>query len=279
MNVYSHSKLSCFENCPKQFGYRYIEKVRLDTENVEAFLGKRVHEILERLYHHLRRHERPPSLAQVQERFERDWSTSWHENVRIVRQENTPEYYQALGGRCLENYYRSHYPFDRGETVAIEKHVTIQIDDAGHYRARGVIDRVVRATDGSYEIHDYKTGSSLPPRARLEQDRQLPLYQLGVEQSYPDVEQVKLVWHYLVFNKTVESRRTRSQLEALRRDLIGRIDEIEAADAYPSRPSPLCRWCEFNEICPEAARNTAAEEEAKVAPVSPDRGTQLSFLD
>ena len=48
--IYSHSRLACFENCPKQFHYRYVLKIPSESESIEAFLGKRVHEVLERLH-------------------------------------------------------------------------------------------------------------------------------------------------------------------------------------------------------------------------------------
>ncbi len=252
MVQYSHSRLSSFENCPKQFEYRYIQKIETKTEGVEAFLGKRVHEILERLYHHVGRYGRPPSLSRVQKRFSEDWALHWHENIKIVRTERTPEYYTQQGEHCLENYYRSHYPFEDGETVALEKPISLQLDDAGRYRLRGIIDRLTRQGHGSYEIHDYKTSGFLPPPSRLEQDRQLALYQIGIEQTFPDIEQVELVWHYLVFNKSLRSRRSREQLDALRSQTIQLIDEIEETAEYRARPGPLCRWCDYREICPSA---------------------------
>ena len=46
--TFSHSSLNCFETCPKQYHFRYVEKIRVDLEGIEAFMGKRVHEILER---------------------------------------------------------------------------------------------------------------------------------------------------------------------------------------------------------------------------------------
>ena len=73
MILYSHSRLSNFESCPRRFRYRYIDKIVVEAEGIEAFVGKRVHEILERLYHHVARHDRPPSLSQVLDRFHRDW--------------------------------------------------------------------------------------------------------------------------------------------------------------------------------------------------------------
>jgi putative RecB family exonuclease len=249
---YSHSRLSSYENCPKQYHFRYVEKIKTEWEGVEAYLGKRVHEILERLYHHVARYLRPPSLGQVQRRFQQDWQAAWHERVRIVRDDRDQAFYVRQGERCLENYYRSHYPFDRGETVALEHEVELTLDPEGRYRLRGIIDRVVRTGDGCYEIHDYKTGSRLPTPADLERDRQLALYQIGIQQARPEAKEVALVWHYLAFNKTLRSQRSAAQLAELREATIGRIQEIESAQAFPPRPGPLCRWCEFNDLCPAA---------------------------
>ena len=259
MTQYSHSRLSTFENCPRKFQFRYIDKIRTEREGVEAFVGRRVHEILERLYHHLARHDRPPSLAQVQDRFRKDWQVQWHDAIDIVRLEYDAEWYQNLGLRCLENYYRGHYPFDDGETVGIEQNVQLALDPAGRYRIRGIIDRVVRRPEGRYEIHDYKTGS-LPPKRRLEQDRQLALYQIGIEQSYDDVESVELIWHYLASGKTLQSRRSPEQLDALRSDTIALIDSIESTNEYPARASALCRWCEYRGMCPDARADAKALE-------------------
>lgn len=252
MVQYSHSRLSSFENCPQQFEYRYIQKIEVEGEGIEAFLGKRVHEILERLYHHLGRHGRPPSLSQVQKRLALDWELHWHDKIRIVRTEREPGHYLQQGERCLENYYRSHYPFEEGQTVALEKPISFQLDPEGRYRMRGIIDRLTRQSDGTYEIHDYKTSGFLPPLSRLEKDRQLALYQIGIEQSFPDSERIELVWHYLVFNKTLRLRRTREQLEDLGARTIQLIDQIEASSSYPANPGPLCRWCDYREICPSA---------------------------
>ena len=41
--IYSHSRLSTFENCRKKFEFRYVLKLPEDSEGIEAFVGKRVH--------------------------------------------------------------------------------------------------------------------------------------------------------------------------------------------------------------------------------------------
>jgi putative RecB family exonuclease len=249
LTQYSHSRLSSFENCPQQFAFRYIEKIQTDAESIESFVGRRVHEILERLYHHVERYGQPPSLSQVRERFRKDWALRWHPGVHIVKTELGIPHYQELGQRCLENYYRSHYPFDRGETVAIEQEISFSLAGDERFRMRGVIDRVVRLGPGRYEIHDYKTGGYIPPRSRLDKDRQLALYQVGIEQTYGDVEEVALVWHYLVRNQTLRSRRTRQQLDQLQQETISLIQKIESTTDFPARTGPLCRWCDYRDIC------------------------------
>jgi CRISPR/Cas system-associated exonuclease Cas4 (RecB family) len=206
------------------------------------------------------RWRRPPSLRQVLDRFDKDFSLHWNDNVQIIRADSTVEDYLRLGARCLENYYRSHYPFDAGETVAIEEPVTLQLDPEGRYRVRGIVDRIARPEPGRYEVHDYKTGSWLPPQKRLDADRQLALYQIGLEQTYPDVESVELVWHYLLFNKTLRSARSPEALAELKATTIRLIDTIEAATEFAARPGPLCRWCEYRAICPEAVQPRADEE-------------------
>jgi putative RecB family exonuclease len=242
-----------------------VDKIPAETESIESFLGRRVHEILERLYHHVARYGRPPSLYKVHERFQRDWESAWHERVTIARSASEPADYHAIGLRCLTNYYRAHYPFNEGETVGIEHPLALSLDAEGRYRIRGVIDRLVRRDAGHYEIHDYKTGGSLPPRPRLERDRQLALYQIGIHQTYPDAERVELVWHYVQFGKTMRSERSREQLETLRGETIEQIERIESAIEYPARPGPLCRWCEYRSLCPEGG----ALEERRPDPSPP----------
>ncbi|MCX6664036.1 MAG: PD-(D/E)XK nuclease family protein [Euryarchaeota archaeon] len=51
MTVYSHSRLSCYQQCPQKFKLQYIDKVGTEAEDtIEAFLGSRVHDLLEKLY-------------------------------------------------------------------------------------------------------------------------------------------------------------------------------------------------------------------------------------
>lgn len=263
--VYSHSRLSSFENCPRQFFYRYVEKLPVESESIEAFVGKRVHEVLERLNRFVERGQ-VPSLGKVIERFRALWSEHFDgERIRIVRAENPADAYRELGERCLSNHYRRHYPFDRDETLGIEERVTFALDAEGRYRMQGIVDRIVRAADGAIEIHDYKTGRWVPTQQALDQDRQLALYQIGVSQAHGDAP-VRLVWHYLMRDQMRTSTRTAEQLDALRTATAARIDEIEAEQSFDPRPSALCSWCEFREACPATSAATTSSVPAAPSP-------------
>jgi putative RecB family exonuclease len=274
LQVYSHSRLSSFENCPRQFRYRYVDRLPVETESIEAFLGKRVHEVIERLNRFVER-GLVPSLAKVIERFRAMWDEQFRaERVRIVRSETSPESYRATGERCLTNHYRRHYPFDADESLGIEQRVAFPLDAAGRYQVRGVVDRIARARDGAIEIHDYKTGRYVPSQESLDRDRQLALYQIGVEASH-GASPVRLVWHYLLRDHVRVSTRTPAQLDRLRADTMALIDRIESESEFAPRPSALCSWCEFREICPGAAEAPAARDLAPRAP-APERAAALA---
>jgi putative RecB family exonuclease len=248
--VYSHSRLSSFEQCKQKFEFRYLLEIPEDSEGVEAFVGKRVHEILERLYQFVGR-EQVPSLRRVLERYHAEFDEHYDEDrIRIVRSELDREHYRELGVGCLSRFYRRYYPFDQDETLGLEKHVLFNLDAPGQYQIQGYIDRVCRAPDGTIEIQDYKTGKWVPNRKQLDSERQLALYQLGLIEEFGTDQPMRLVWHYLARGQTRTSTRTPAQLDELRTETMNLIDEIEATSEFPARKSNLCNWCEYKGICP-----------------------------
>jgi putative RecB family exonuclease len=263
--VYSHSRLSSYEKCPRQYQFRYLDKIKRDTQGIEAFVGNRVHEVLERLYRDLMSARRP-SLEELVVLYHRNWDAEFSDKVKIVRTERTAESYQETGEDCIENYYRRHEPFDQATTLGLEERVTVSMDEANRYRLQGYVDRLARTGEGVYEIHDYKTSASLPSDAHLRSDRQLTIYQMAVQKRYPDAREVRLIWHYLALDRTLTSSRTDEEVAQHRRQTIRLIDAIEAAKSFPTKVSSLCRWCDYMDICPEFA--TAEADAAKRAGVT-----------
>ncbi|VVB62096.1 PD-(D/E)XK nuclease superfamily protein [uncultured archaeon] len=212
MTVYSHSRLSCYEQCPQKFKLQYINKVETEVEeSVEAFLGSRVHEVLEKLYRD-RDHQKMNSLEELLGFLRDEWKDNWSDAIVVVNNEYTPENYLRMAEKYLADYYKRYHPFDQGRTVALEERILINLDEPGEYKLQGYIDRLTEMKDGYYEIHDYKTNSRLPLPEYLRTDRQLALYMIGVQNQYPDVKDVRLIWHFLKFDKEINSTRTKKEL-------------------------------------------------------------------
>jgi len=251
--TYSHSRLSSFEDCPRKYQYRYLMKIPSETESVEGFVGKVVHEVLERLYGVVGE-TGVPSLPRVIARYRKIFDERYDaKRVRIVRRENPLAFYRELGDHCLANYYHDHYPFDATETLGLEAHVRFELghpDPSGPVNIQGYVDRIARTPDGVVEIQDYKTGARVPSQAKLDQDRQLALYQMALTEHHPKGQRFRLVWHFLQRGRTLSSTRSAEQLQALREQTLALVARIHATKHFETRPSPLCRWCEFGSRCP-----------------------------
>jgi len=276
--VYSHSRLSSFENCPLQYRYRYIDKIKRDVEGIEAFVGKLTHEVLQALYSDLDRARRA-GAGEYKEMFRSLWRSRLTPRVKIVREEMTPEDYGALGERCVETYYNRHHPFDSGEVIGCETRVEFALDGQRRYRMLGFIDRIDRVAPGVYEVHDYKTGS-LPRAGALKNDRQLTLYEIAVRERFTGVNEVRQVWHFLAHDKKFVERRTQDDLVKTRLSAIRSIQNIEATAEFPARRSALCSWCEYRDICPEweAERQPVprAQAQPSVPPPEPSPDMETS---
>ena len=259
MTIYSHTRLSSFEQCPLKFKFTYIDHIRTEEDSIEAFMGKRFHETMEKAYND--RACRQYSAEELKGIFDNLWEKNWNEHVVVVRANRTAEDYRKIGLKALEDYHRRYFPLGGQRVLAVEKKVFADLDVARNCRITGGIDCLMEPTDGHYEIHDYKTANTLPDQADRDADRQLALYEIAIRQLWPNqVKTVEYVWHYVVFDKEMRSRRTPEQLEALKTETIALIDRIEAATEYPPHETNLCKWCGFQKICPLFAHEARTEE-------------------
>ncbi|MGH9451147.1 MAG: RecB family exonuclease [Terriglobia bacterium] len=274
MPIYSHSQLSMFEQCPQKYKFHYVDRVRKPEEKgVEAFTGSLVHETLEKLYDDLK-YEKLNSLDGLLAYYHDLWQRGWNPGIKMVRAGLTEANYRDYGVRCISNYYRRHHPFDASSTLSTEMHLIFPLDADGRHKFQGYIDRLARRADGTYEIHDYKTGSRLPDQAMADRDRQLALYQYGLETRWQDVERVDLIWHYVALDSTLISRRTHEEIQDLRQNTVELIDRIAVTTDFPPVKSRLCDWCEYRPACP--LWNHVIEVESMTLPeMAQDAGVKL----
>jgi len=241
--VFSHSRIVTFEVCPLRYKLSYIDFVEpVAEETPETYLDSRVNEALERLYRNVER-EKFISKKELLSFFTSQWKRNWPESILIAREEMVEEEYRKQGEKYLKDYYEKYTPFKEGKIVALETTDYLSLDDEGQYEYYVRIKRLMDKGQGLYEIHEYKINPTLPTQEFLDKEPQLAMYSLWVRREFESCRDVRLVWHFLAFNKEMESWRTDKQLENLRKEILGKVKAIEAAKKFPARLSRLCDSC------------------------------------
>ena len=240
---FSFSSLSTFKSCPKAFEFRYIKKIPEAFNSIEAHMGSSVHEALEWAYKQ-KGEDHDPTLDQVLEQYGQYWQAGDFETIKIVKEDKKREDYYNIGRECLIYYINEVFPWDRSTTLFLEQRFQIPMGDDIVYR--GIIDRIAKEEDGTIRVTDYKTGKVGHPLDTL----QLPSYALYIFQHNIDQE-IELCYEDLRQRKSVTVRYNRKEVRKIKEALQAEIETIRNAppDSFVAKPSVLCLWCGFNQIC------------------------------
>ncbi len=273
MATYSHSRVSCFENCPYQYKLRYIEKIKVDVPTtIEAFMGDMVHQSLEDLYKRVKFKKRIAKASLI--KFYRDlWEKHYSKDILIVKKALTANNYKKMGEKFLSDYFEKYKPFDQLTILGLETQDRMTLPDGNQWHVR--IDKLACDDEGNYYVMDYKTNSRMKDQEEADADRQLALYSIWVKDKFKDAKSVKLVWHMLAFNKEAVSERTDEQLEKLQQEVCNKIKEIENATEFPRQQSGLCNYCVYKEICPSFKHQVELEVKKEAKKFKDDDGVKL----
>jgi putative RecB family exonuclease len=250
MPIYSHSKIISYETCPLRYKYAYIDKIKPGAEETaDSFLGARVHEALEKIYRNIG-YGKLMTRKEMLAFFRSRWVKSWPESIIFVDENLSSADYRRKGEAYLRDYYKRYKPFREGRVVDLEITDFLALDEKGEYEFYIRIDRLMDMGNGLYEIHDYKTNTTLPTQEHLDKDPQLAMYSVWIRREFEDCKQVRLIWHFLAFDKEMRSSRTEEQLESLMQEILRKVKVIEEAKEFPARASSLCLWCLYKRSCP-----------------------------
>ena len=233
----SYSALSSYENCPLSYRFQYVDGLEVEPTPFLSF-GKSIHAALEWMYG--RSTPEPPTLEGLLSYLDECWLAEGYA---------TPEEERAFldnGRELLAGFYYKNVESFR-LPVAVEERFEL---DKGGFVLSGVIDRVDRNPDGTYEIIDYKTSRRLPEVSRLRGDLQLPIYQMACREIW-GITPSKLSFYYLAHNQRYSTRPCDEEgLARVMQRLEAAADAI-ARQVFPATPNRLCPWCSYQDICPE----------------------------
>ncbi len=252
----SYSAISTYLTCPLQYRFSYVEG-RPTLPAPALSFGSSIHSALEWLYSVPTPDPRP--LADLLDFLDSCWVCEGYDTP----EEEARYFLQAKS--TLELFYRNNISNNpRGFQVpaALEHRFRI---DLGFCDLSGVIDRLDRDEQGGFEIIDYKTNRRLPPARRLQEDLQLPLYQIAAKKIW-EVPVSLVTFHYVMMDHkasfVIAPEREARALETVER-VAGRI---EAEDFNPSKNN-LCPWCDFQADCPLESRRPSERRRPDAPPL------------
>lgn len=241
----SPSSASTFEQCPRRWRYKYVERLP-DPSGQPALVGGFAHRVLELLCE-------LPGPARTLDQAKALARSCWPEV-------EASEEYQALaldeagardfrwsGWLAIAGLWRLEDPA-AVEVLATERSVRATL---GEVPFLGIIDRV-DVLDGDLVVSDYKSGTL--PSVRFQEDKatQVLLYAAALaelEDRRPD--RARLLY---LGQRIIDIPVTDDNIGAAVAGLgatWAAIDEACTGDAFEPRPGVLCGWCPFADRCEE----------------------------
>jgi RecB family exonuclease len=142
----------------------------------------------------------------------------------------------------LENYYTS-FCETKPEVLYVEKSFDTNI---GKYKFVGIIDRIDKHPDGTYEVMDYKTHVQIWEQERVDKNLQLTFYAYACRNILgfnPDEISV----YFLSDNKKVYTKRTQDDINNAINTAIDIAEKIAVANFDPDLSK--CFVCDFRFKC------------------------------
>ncbi len=244
----SFTAIETYQHCPLKFKFREIDKIKA-LQTKEAFFGSLIHKVLRTL------HDTNRFIPPTEEEMLQYFSQNWKPELFVDKQEESIAF--SLGVKILKNYYAKNYPA-QFEVVDLEARFEAPISDGTEAHViTGIMDRIDKLEDGSFEIIDYKTTKRMPGQKIVDNNLQLAVYYLGAANRWPtilnDGRPAKLSLYYLQHGEKLSTFRTVKQLEETKEKILLTIDKIKedlARGKFEPLPGPLCGWCQYQKYCP-----------------------------
>ncbi len=250
---YSFSQLAAFSSCPLQYKFAFILRIPPVADKASLVFGQTMHEVLQAFLRPLVSQSAKqgelfiqassgPDLSRLSEKRLFDlYEEIWQNDGYASQAER--EAYRSKGRQALKRFWEDFQASPPAGIIFLEKNFTFKL---GEDAIKGTIDRIDVLPDGRLEIIDYKTGQA---KEKLGPDdkRQLILYQIFMEE-FLDQPVGRLTYYYLESGQRFSFLPTDKEKAAVKAAVLADIGKIKSRQ-FPPKPSPLCRFCDFNGIC------------------------------
>ena len=246
----SYSALDTYKTCPLKYKFSQIDKIKGEKTKEQVF-GTAVHKALQFMF---KRNPLFPTLDEVLDFFASYWNAA-RDKLKIP--DNEKDFYLEQGGILLKKVFLKNQPWNFN-VLDLESRFEVLIDDperGENHVLAGIIDRIDKPAEESYEVIDYKTSRKMPSQEMVDKNLQLSIYNLGLVRRWPHIksEQVKLSLYFLEHGEKISSARPPEALEETKKEVLSTIREIQEREKtmnFPPMPGSWCAWCPYRQICP-----------------------------
>lgn len=232
----SATGIDTYVNCPQKYLFDQVWRLRGGPQAALSF-GNAMHATIRQFVAGVRR-GLPMPLEELESIYRREWPAGGY------RDSYQEEEYRKAGEEQLRAFH-ARYQQLQPAVLHQEKRFELPLDT--DITIRGRIDQVNRLSGGGVEVVDYKTGT---PKSQKQADEnlQLGLYAIAAREVL-ETDPRRLTLWYLKTDERVETARDDAALEETRQKVIEIGGQIRAGQFDPE-PGYLCRFCEFQPICP-----------------------------
>lgn len=244
----SHSAMETFKQCPYKYKLNQIDKIP-EPKSEESVFGSYLHYILQWFFEN---NYNKISLKDLLSYYEKHWPEIKYFDNKTQKEKPMSNFFFEEGIMMLKNFYQKNGHKDV-TIISLEAPFEISLTDQNDqiHIVSGIIDRIQK-TDTRYEVMDYKTGKRLPTQTKVDQNNQLSIYALAFLDKWPDIKikDLDLSLYFLKFGEILKTKRTKEDLEETKDKILKIIKDIQKEKSFCPKPTVLCGWCGYKNICP-----------------------------
>lgn len=230
----SASSVKTYLQCPQKYKFNYLDhKPKLEWSHL--ILGNLCHKTLE-LFHRriIESVQDNLNLSNLMRVAFKDACAEFNADKEIVSEAFSllKDYFDVLKKSRLPN------------VIGVEESFEFDLEDG--ITIRGFIDRIDQEEDGGYKIVDYKTTKN----PKYLDDFQLSMYGIYLKKKFGEIE--KFNGSYILLrhqSKTKDFAFYLNDIHKTEKKLIKYAGMIKEEKAWNTSPSPLCKFCDFYNIC------------------------------
>ena len=247
INKVSPSKIKVYDECKLKYKFKYVDYLPEKSTNTDALqFGSYIHKIFEDGVASTSTEE----LTEIAETLRPNYTFDKERELKIEK--------------CINNFFEFNNSLSGCEQVATEQMFSVELKQG--YAVNGIIDRVVKGTDGGYLVIDYKTSKRPSTKRDLIKDPQMLLYAYAISVLYTvPISSITLGHYYPHLDKFVHLKFSEPHVLMYMKKLTQQIWEIRKKkknDFFP-QVNQFCDWCGYKDMCPKQNPTTHLAEYAE----------------